>query len=291
MTTSPGPVPELPGGAPAEGEPDSHVTRLFLGVLTDVRLTAPDTRQAAAYRERARAWLARSVPAAAEPRCVHATTKSAVFRAATADGDRAVKVFDDLPAFRRELLNARLLRHDASCVRLLAWNRAEAVLEYEWLPEVGLPARPEDYLRHLARVHTAAHRLPHSVTAIVRSLAERAPATVARGTGTGMPGCAVLDLKAGHCGRRADGRGLVQLDLESLVFGADVLLDVAGAASMLGLAADRQAWHGCLRAYQEESRAHGIHWRWEQLAGLPLTGRPEHGPADSPVPSAAEVPL
>jgi hypothetical protein len=193
---------------------------------------------------------------------VQSTTKSAVFRAAVGDGYRAVKVFDDTHAFLRELLNARLLRHDPSFVRLLAWSRTDQVMEYEWLPEVGLPDRPEEYLRHLARVHTAAYRLPSAAVPVVRAAAHHAEGR----DGSERPGCAVLDLKPGHCGRRADGSRPVQLDLESLVFGVDVLMDVAGAAAMLGLTRDRARWRDGLRAYQEESRSHGVDWRWAQLA-------------------------
>jgi hypothetical protein len=175
--------------------------------------------------------------------CVHATTKSAVFQVHCGDRSRAVKVFGEQQAFRRELLNARLLRGNAVFVQLLDWSESARILEFEWLPRVGLPIHPDEFASHLARVHSAVRRLTPAAIHIARSVAVPREEASRQPVDMESMSCTILDLKQGHCGRRVAHNGpLVQLDLESLTFGADPLLDVAATAGMFGLEVNGASW-------------------------------------------------
>jgi hypothetical protein len=254
--------------------PDSYVARQFPGLVRDISLQSPGHDLAHDYRRRVVAWA--GLPAAAghdEVTCVHATTKSAVFQVHCGDHSRAVKVFGEQQAFRRELLNARLLRGNAVFVQLLDWSESARILEFEWLPRVGLPVRPDEFAIHLARVHSAVRWLPPAAVHIARSVA------VSPGESSEQPvdmesiSCTILDLKPGHCGRRATHNGpLVQLDLESLTFGADPLLDVAATAGMFGLDVSGASWRRFLALYREELRAQGMGWDLQDLSNRSLTG-------------------
>lgn len=266
MTSPLGPAVGAHGDA--SGVPESFTARLFPELARDIRLRRPGKDQAAAYWRQAWHWTMRSsFGARVGVSAVHATTKSAVFRVRRGDQVTAVKVFHQEDAFRRELLNARLLAHDPVFLRLLGWERESQTLEYEWLPSVGLPSAPEEYMRHLARVHTAALRLPRAAADIVRSLAAASDQRITKDPHTTAPSavlCAVADLKPGHCGHRSS-RALVQLDLESLAFGGDTVLDVAATASMLELMPHTPSWYKCLVVYQNECLIHGVRWGLEQL--------------------------
>jgi hypothetical protein len=93
---------------------------------------------------------------------------------------------------------------------------------------VGLPVHPDEFAGHLARVHSAVRRLPPAAVDIARSVAAPPRESSRQPVDVEFMSCTILDLKQGHCGRRVARSGpLVQLDLESLTFGADPLLDVA----------------------------------------------------------------
>jgi hypothetical protein len=262
--------------AGAEYTPDSYVARQFPGLVQDIPLQSPGHDLAQDYRRRVMAWA--GLPAAAghdEVICIHATTKSAVFQVRCGDHSRAVKVFDEQQAFRRELLNARLLRGNAVFVQLLDWNESARILEFEWLPSVGLPVHPDEFAGHLARVHSAVRRLPPAAVDIARSVATLPGESSRQPVDVEFMSCTILDLKQGHCGRRVARSGaLVQLDLESLTFGADPLLDIAATADMFGLDVNGASWRRFLALYRAELRAQGMQWDLQDLASRSLAKLP-----------------